>query len=131
MSLFNDEDWLAGSPRAGSSRGTNGPQSFLDRLSSVAPTEGYEGNFGSIAGSVAGDVEPIAEGEEVFTATELSPGSDEDELDDVRRLARIWVRERGTPAILAWEGDVLDSLLDKVEQQVSGAAHGAYGHEVA
>jgi hypothetical protein len=55
----------------------------------------------------------------IFPPALLAPSPDESDLDDVRRLARAWVRERGTPGVLAWEGDVLDSLLDKLEQQVS------------
>jgi hypothetical protein len=31
----------------------------------------------------------------------------------------VWVRERGTVEIQQWEGDLIDSLLDKLEQQVS------------
>lgn len=52
--------------------------------------------------------------------TELDFDLDEDEeLDDVRRMGRVWVRERGTVEIQQWEGDLIDSLLDKLEQQVS------------
>ena len=43
---------------------------------------------------------------------------DEDEGDDVRRLSRAWVKERGTQAIMQWEGDLMDELFDKLEQQV-------------
>ncbi|GFZ50848.1 hypothetical protein JCM24511_08606 [Saitozyma sp. JCM 24511] len=50
--------------------------------------------------------------------TELDFDLDEDEeLDDVRRMGRVWVRERGTVEIQQWEGDLIDSLLDKLEQQ--------------
>jgi hypothetical protein len=44
---------------------------------------------------------------------------DERELDDVRRLGKVWVRERGMVGIGQWEGDLVDSLFDKLEQQVS------------
>lgn len=127
MSFMNDEDWLAGGggPSAGPSRSSSSapglpPQDFLSRLSSVAPTESVDGDiFGD--GEDDGDqARGVELDEEVFSAAALSPGLDEDELDDVRRLARIWVRERGTPTILAWEGDLLDSLLAKIEQQVGG-----------
>lgn len=46
-------------------------------------------------------------------------GKDDEDLDDVRRLSRIWVRERGTVDIMPWEGDLVDTLFDKLEQQVS------------
>lgn len=42
----------------------------------------------------------------------------DDESDDVQRLARAWVKERGTQAIMQWEGDLMDELFDKLEQQV-------------
>ena len=57
-------------------------------------------------------------------------GEEEDELDDVRRLGRVWVRERGTVEIMRWEGDLVDSLFDKLEQQVSGMG-GMSGARVA
>lgn len=52
-------------------------------------------------------------------------GGDEDEtlegdMDDVRRLGVVWVRERGTGEIMSWEGDLIDSIFDKLDQQVSG-----------
>lgn len=43
---------------------------------------------------------------------------EEDDSDDVQRLARAWVKERGTQAIMQWEGDLMDELFDKLEQQV-------------
>jgi hypothetical protein len=43
---------------------------------------------------------------------------DEDEGNDVKRLGRVWVKERGMGDILAWEGDLMDGLFDKLEQQV-------------
>jgi hypothetical protein len=43
---------------------------------------------------------------------------DEDEGNDVKRLGRIWVKERGTGDIMPWEGDLMDTLFDKLEQQV-------------
>ena len=44
---------------------------------------------------------------------------DHDELDDVRKMGRVWVKERGTVDIMPWEGDLIDTLFDKLEQQVS------------
>jgi GINS complex subunit 4 len=48
-------------------------------------------------------------------------GEEEDEGNDVRRMGRIWVKERGTVDIMQWEGDLIDTLFDKLEQQVSPA----------
>ena len=45
-------------------------------------------------------------------------GDEGDEGDDVRRLSRAWVKERGTQAIMEWEGELMDELFDKLEQQV-------------
>jgi GINS complex subunit 4 len=49
---------------------------------------------------------------------------DEDDAEgegdnDVKRLGRSWVKERGTGDIMPWEGDLIDQLFDKLEQQVS------------
>lgn len=43
---------------------------------------------------------------------------DEEDLDDVRRMGKVWVRERGTVDIMRWEGELVDGLFDKLEQQV-------------
>lgn len=45
---------------------------------------------------------------------------DESELDDVRKMGRVWVKERGTVDLMSWEGDLIDTLFDKLEQQVRG-----------
>jgi hypothetical protein len=50
--------------------------------------------------------------------SEMDEGEDEDEGNDVKRLGRIWVKERGTGDIMPWEGDLMDALFDKLEQQV-------------
>jgi hypothetical protein len=59
--------------------------------------------------------------------TILGEGAGEEELegdmDDVRRLGLVWVRERGTADIMRWEGDLIDSVFDKLEQQVSSSFH--------
>lgn len=39
--------------------------------------------------------------------------------NDVKQLIRAWMRERGTRDIMLWEGELLDTVLHKVEQQVS------------
>ena len=39
--------------------------------------------------------------------------------NDVKWLIRAWMRERGTRDIMLWEGDLLETILHKVEQQVS------------
>ncbi|KAK8854666.1 hypothetical protein IAR55_003405 [Kwoniella newhampshirensis] len=40
-----------------------------------------------------------------------------EEMDDVKRMGMIWVKERGTNDIMGWEGDLIDGLFDKLEQQ--------------
>lgn len=52
----------------------------------------------------------------VFTQQQLSQSEVE---DDLRLLERAWVKERGVADVLQWEGELVDSVLDKVEQQVS------------
>ena len=39
--------------------------------------------------------------------------------NDVKQLIRAWMRERGTRDIMLWEGELLETILHKVEQQVS------------
>ena len=54
---------------------------------------------------------------------------DESELDDVRKMGRVWVKERGTVDLMSWEGDLIDTLFDKLEQQVRWlGAHGFQSH---
>lgn len=93
----------------------------MSRLSSVvadshADTYGYEDDE-AMDTLVEGEDESKEESA-VFSPEALFPGPPEDELDDMRRLGRVLTRERGTPALLDWEGDLVDSLLDKLEQQV-------------
>ncbi|KAK4687011.1 GINS complex subunit 4, partial [Tremellales sp. Uapishka_1] len=83
----------------------SGSRSFLSRLesASVPPSEFALGTA-SLLGS----------GREVDLEEE-----DESELDNVRRMGKVWVKERGTVDILSWEGDLIDSLFDKLDQQQS------------
>lgn len=55
----------------------------------------------------------LGEGLEDFEAYQF-----EDD-NDVKQLIRAWMRERGTRDIMLWEGELLDTVLHKVEQQVS------------
>lgn len=57
--------------------------------------------------------------DEMASGMELDGEADKDELDDVRKMGRVWVKERGTVDIMPWEGDLIDTLFDKLEQQVS------------
>lgn len=101
---------LSQTSRAPSLAPTAPGRDMTARLSSVSSVDGDEAMT---------TVEEQGESA-VFTADELDPGLAEDELDDVRRLGRVLVRERGTPGLLEWEGELVDSLLDKLEQQVRG-----------
>lgn len=97
----------------GQGQGGSGSRSFLSRLSSVAAESRAD----------ADDEEMEAEEEQgpkskIFTEDDLSPGPEEDALDDVRRLGRALARERGTPALLEWDSELVGALLDKLEQQV-------------
>jgi hypothetical protein len=113
-----------------SSRAGSAGPSFLHRLASAAPTEyGVNDSVDMRTESEAGDMDvdmdrrpgqagQAGQGLKVFEAADLDAGPEEAELDDLRRLARVWVRERGVLAVLGWEGDLLDAVLDKLEQQV-------------
>jgi hypothetical protein len=38
--------------------------------------------------------------------------------NDVIRLSRAWVKERGTTDIMKWEGELVEDCLEKLSQQV-------------
>ncbi|KAL1413039.1 GINS complex subunit [Vanrija albida] len=118
-SFFDDDDEpFPQAAQAGSSRaGSAAPGRFLTRLSSIAGTPAP--GFAESEAAAPMDEDAAAPEHSIFSAAELAPGAEEDALDDVRRLARVWVRERGVPGLLGWEGDLLDSLLDRLEQQQS------------
>ncbi|WVO14397.1 hypothetical protein L204_102030 [Cryptococcus depauperatus] len=40
-----------------------------------------------------------------------------EDIDDARRLGMAWTKERGTVDIMQWEGELMDTVLDKLEQQ--------------
>ena len=49
---------------------------------------------------------------------DLDLDEDDEDVDDVRRMGKVWVKERGTVNLMSWEGDLMDTLFDKLEQQV-------------
>ncbi|KAJ9123769.1 hypothetical protein QFC24_003543 [Naganishia onofrii] len=55
---------------------------------------------------------------------------DEEEETEVKRLTKVWVRERGTPEIMQWEGELVEECLHRLQQQVSSwRASGPNGSE--
>ncbi len=94
----------------------SGSRSFLSRLESISPN----GKFERI--SILDDDSRLRldEGDANGAGGLALDGDEGDEmdLDDVKRMGRIWLRERGTVEILHWEGDLVDALFDKLEQQV-------------
>jgi len=88
---------------------TTGIKRFdLGDLEEEGPSEGDFGGFNELDGG---------DGLEDFEAYNF-----EDD-NDVKRLIRAWMRERGTRDIMLWEGDLLETILHKVEQQVSRVSH--------
>jgi hypothetical protein len=86
----------------------------VDEVNSYAPTStsGYhlptsEGDFGLDHDNGDHDA-----GLEDFEPFEFADDN------DVKRFIRVWMRERGTRDIMLWEGDLLETILYKVEQQV-------------
>lgn len=45
--------------------------------------------------------------------------SDEESINDVTRLIKAWVRERGTPDLMTWQGDLVEECLHKLGQQAT------------
>ena len=93
----------ASSSRLHDRQSSVGSRSFLSRLE-TAPSDERGLPFSDL------NVEEEGEGE----------GEDEEEMEmaDVKRMTRVWVRERATVEIISWQGDLMDSLFDKLEQQV-------------
>ncbi len=58
---------------------------------------------------------------------------DDDDVNDVKRMGKVWVKERGTVDIMPWDGDLMDDLFNKLEQQVSHSSkpHESYMGEAA
>lgn len=123
------ESSRAESSRAGAARGGYGAagaagrggtrsESFVSRLQSVSPgPSGYgptEDDMASLAGGPVGGMQ-----DEDEHALAMMLDREDDEMDDMKRMCRAWVRERGTLDIMAWEGDLIDGLMDKLEQQAS------------
>ncbi|WWD19190.1 hypothetical protein CI109_103648 [Kwoniella shandongensis] len=78
--------------------------------SSVGYGEGGESSFG-----FAPDNEGL--GSQSQTDLDLDEMEEMEEMDDVKKMGLVWVRERGTVEIMNWEGDLIDGLFDKLEQQ--------------
>ncbi|WRT68534.1 uncharacterized protein IL334_005511 [Kwoniella shivajii] len=77
---------------------------------------GYSGLDESINGERGIDDERM-EGSELGLDVDLDLDLDMEELDDVKKLGKIWTRERGTVELGNWEGDLIDGIFDKLEQQ--------------
>lgn len=92
-------------------------ESFVSRLQSASPgPSGYgptEDDMASLAGGPNGGMEDDED------ALGMMLDREDEEMDDMKRMCRAWVRERGTIDIMAWEGDLIDGLMDKLEQQAS------------
>ncbi|OCF57572.1 hypothetical protein L486_05031 [Kwoniella mangroviensis CBS 10435] len=128
--------------RASSSRegSVSGSSSFLDRLRSTVsppPAQSHSHNERSRASASIFDESNtsisgreyggsiLGEGEEEEDGMGLGLGlgqgleeeEDEEDMNDVKRLGKIWVRERGTPELGEWKGELIDQVFDKLEQQ--------------
>ncbi|OCF32764.1 hypothetical protein I317_02129 [Kwoniella heveanensis CBS 569] len=116
------------SPPAGQVGGQD-QQGYVQRQGSRASNSiyddtsvsGYAGGEGSIFGRGGAldldDEYGTGNGVRDDAGTDLGLDDLDEELDDVRKLGMIWVKERGTPELMPWEGDLMDSVFDKLEQQ--------------
>lgn len=65
------------------------------------------------------DLEILPNDLDLAAADELFfPGETTDDVDDVKRLSRAWVRERGMAGLTRWQGELVESCLNKLGQQV-------------
>jgi hypothetical protein len=108
----NDQSY----PRPGQARASSSRARSPTTTSSIAPTSPSHSRAFSLIPGTEDD------GTSMGIDSELGDmeyeDEDEDEGNDVKRLGRIWVKERGTGDIMPWEGDLMDTLFDKLEQQV-------------
>ncbi|WWC71449.1 uncharacterized protein I206_105405 [Kwoniella pini CBS 10737] len=42
---------------------------------------------------------------------------EEEDLNDIKKLNKFWIKERGIPELSNWQGDLIDEIFDKLEQQ--------------
>lgn len=130
-SFFDDPDSdnedsyrsIPAQPRASSSRApstVNGNEGYT--TNSIAPTSPSNRSraFSLIPGTES-DARSLRDGESEIGSVgiDLDLEGDGEEDNDVKRLGRCWVKERGTGDIMPWEGDLIDQVFDKLEQQVS------------
>jgi hypothetical protein len=92
--------------------GRSGSRSFMARLESTMSPPSRSDRF-----SLGLEDDELMSG--IAATSELEGLEDDNELDDVRKMGKVWVKERGTVDIMPWEGDLIDTLFDKLEQQVS------------
>ncbi|KAI5455303.1 GINS complex subunit [Naganishia albida] len=66
----------------------------------------------------AGDI-PLLPGEDSNFPNDAPHESDDDEspANDVTRLLTAWIRERGTPDLMTWHGELVEECLHKLGQQ--------------
>lgn len=66
----------------------------------------------------AGDI-PLLPGEDSNLPNDALHESDDDEprANDVTRLLTAWIRERGTPDLMTWHGELVEECLHKLGQQ--------------
>ncbi|WWC63423.1 uncharacterized protein I303_106025 [Kwoniella dejecticola CBS 10117] len=89
--------------------------------SSLSNYNGREHEPGSgYGGSLLGDEDEDGGGSGLDMGDGFE-GEDEDEeeedMNDVKKLSKCWVRERGTVELGEWQGDLIDAVFDKLEQQ--------------
>ena len=108
----------ASSSRTHDRSSSAGSRSFLSRLETNASTfDRDERDLVLEQGSSLGEPRDLSLGDADEGEGE-GEDENEDELEDVKRMTRVWVRERATVEIMNWQGDLVDSLFDKLEQQV-------------
>ena len=108
-----------GSSAGGGARAGPGPSSFLNRALSSRHSSPDDADYSNHRPSNGGDVPmrgPLDDDDDDGGDDGLDDGEED---TNVRKLMRAWVGERAAPSLLRWEGDVVDDLMHKVEQQVS------------
>lgn len=101
-------------PRPGQARASSSRARSPTTTNSIAPTSPSHSRAFSLIPGTEDDGASRGIGSEMGDMEDEA----EDEGNDVKRLGRIWVKERGTGDIMPWEGDLMDTLFDKLEQQV-------------
>ncbi|KAL9936112.1 hypothetical protein V8E36_004954 [Tilletia maclaganii] len=115
MALDADDDEGRGGPSSSSYRATVASSSSAYRGSSP-PLHSSSHRGGDDGDGLGPGLGRAGAGADGMLDPELA---EHEALAEVTKLSRAWMEERGAPDLLQWKGDVVESVIDQIEQQVT------------